>query len=161
MELFTKEDKARIAAKMKAHPLVLEIIEKKTEDVRQKLYIQKSGLATWSHYFTCPVCGVRLTFDYYCNEHFDCPRCGSVQTGEPYLGGWWDEVLDITSTSARLLALGYVGAGREDMLDRAKEILLGYADNYKNYEVHGGIPYNKPGRFASHLLCQPRSGAGQ
>ena len=152
MELFTKEDRERIAAKMKARPQVLEMIEKKTEDVRRKLYIQKSGLATWSHYFSCPKCGVRLTFDYYCNEHFDCPRCGSVQTGEPYLGAWWDEVLDITATSARLLALGYVGAGREDMLEVSKNIILGYADNYKNYEVHGGIPYNKPGRFASQVL---------
>ena len=38
------------------------------------------------------------------------------------------------------------------MLATAKEILLGYADNYKNYEVHGGIPYNNPGRFASQVL---------
>ena len=152
MELFTREDRARIASRMKNNPAFLKMIEDKTADVRRKLYIQKTGLATWSHYFSCPVCGVRLTFDYYCNEHFDCPNCGSVQTGEPYLGAWWENVLDITVTAARLLALGYVGAGREDMLSLAKEILLGYADNYQNYEVHGGIPYNNPGRFASQVL---------
>ena len=111
MELFTREDCARIAQRMKNNPKMLEKIERETRDVRQKLYIQKTGLATWSHYFSCPVCGVRLTFDYYCNEHFDCPNCGSVQTGEPYLGAWWEEVLCKTTVSAYKLALAYVGTG--------------------------------------------------
>ncbi len=63
MELFTKEDKARIASRMKKNPMFLEMIERKTANVRKKVYIQKTGLATRSHYFTCPPCGVRLTFD--------------------------------------------------------------------------------------------------
>lgn len=152
MELFTKEDKARIASRISKNPAFVEMIENKTRDVRNKLYIQKTGLATWSHYFSCPVCGAKLIFNYYDNEHFECKNCGAIQSGEPYLGAWWESVLDITTTSAKLLAIGYVGTGREDMLSLAKEILLGYADNYKNYEVHGGIPYNNPGRFASQVL---------
>ena len=152
MEMFTASDKARIRERMSKNPAILDMIEKNTENMRQRLYIQKTGLATWSHYFSCPDCGSRLTFDYFCNEHFDCPRCGSNQTGEPYLGAWWDTVLDRTTTAARLLAIGYVGAGREDMLELAKRIILGYADNYKSYEVHGDIPYNNPVRFTSQVL---------
>ena len=152
MELFTKEDKARIRERIGKNPEFLEMIESSTADVRKKLYIQKTGLATWSHYFSCPICGSKLTFDYYCNEHFDCPRCGSVQTGEPYLGSWWEAILDKTTTAAKLLAIGYVGTDDADMLKLSKKILLGYSDNYKNYEVHGGIPYNNPGRFASQVL---------
>lgn len=152
MKIFSAEDRARIAARMKDNPKIIEMIESYTKDMRNKLYIQKTGLATWSHYFSCPVCGVKLTFDYYCNEHFDCPNCGSVQTGEPYLGAWWESILDKTTYAARLMAIAYVGMGREDMLEVSKKILLGYADNYCNYEVHGGIPYNNPGRFASQVL---------
>lgn len=152
MQIFTSEDKARIRERMSKNPHYASLIESTTKDVRNKLYIQKTGLATWSHYFVCPKCGVRLTFDYYNNESFTCPNCHSVQSGEPYLGAWWNTILDRTTSAAFYLALGYVGAGREDMLDLSKRIILGYADNYKNYEVHGGIPYNNPGRFASQVL---------
>jgi len=152
MQIYTSEDRARIASRMKNNPTILKQIEDTTADIRKKLYIQKTGLATWSHYFVCPKCGVRLIFDYYNNESFTCPNCGEVVSGEPYLGSWWNTVLDRTSAASFLLALGYVGVGREDYLKTAKEILLGYADNYKNYEVHGGIPYNNPGRFASQVL---------
>ena len=152
MQIYTQDDVSRIKERMARNPAVLSMIDKSTVDIRNKLYIQKTGIATWVHYFSCPKCGVRLTFDYYCNEHFDCPNCSHSVSGEPYLGAWWDIVLSRTCNAAYNLAIGYVGAGREDYLAVTKQILLGYADNYRNYEVHGGIPYNNPGRMAAQVL---------
>jgi len=157
MQIFTKEDKCRIKARMAGNSAYLKRIESDTADVRRKLYIQTTGIGTWYHYFTCPICGTRLTFDYDNNDCFVCPNCKQIQSGEPYLGAWWEEVLCKTTVAAYKLALAYVGTGETSYFNKAKEILLGYAENYKNYEVHGGIPYNKPGRFLSQVLsdCEP------
>lgn len=155
--MFSETDRATIRERAEHNPKYIEKIENETADVRRKLYIQKTGLATWYHYFTCPECGTRLRFDYDDNEKFFCPECGKAQTGEPYLGAWWETVLTLTTSAAYKLAIGYIATGREDFLSVAKKIILGYAENYKNYEVHGGIPYNHPGRFASQVLsdCDP------
>ena len=157
MNIFSSIDIDRIRERVRQHPKYIEKIEQSTRDVRAKLHIQKSGLATWYHYFTCSKCGTRLRFDYNDSERFVCPECGAAHTGEPYVGAWWETVLTITSSAAYELAIGYIATGREDFLITAKEILLGYASNYKNYEVHGGIPYNHPGRFAAQVLtdCEP------
>lgn len=157
MSILSENDIEKIRKMVKDHPEYIEIIERRTKDVRRKLHIQKTGLATWYHYFTCPECGTRLKFNYDDNEKFICSECGKIQTGEPYLGAWWETVLTMTSSAAYELAIGYIATGREDFLAVAKEIILGYAKNYKNYEVHGGIPYNNPGRFASQVLsdCDP------
>lgn len=152
MQIFNAEDIERIRRRIAANPEFVKSLECSTADIRRKLYIQKTGLATWSHYFSCPKCGSKLTFDYDCNEYFDCPNCGARVSGEPYLGSWWNTVLDRTVSAAFNLALLYVGAGKEEYLEISKRIILGYADNYCNYEVHGGIPYNNPGRFASQVL---------
>ncbi len=152
MQIYSSEDIARIRKRLSENPDFVKNIEDETANVRRKLIIQKSGLATWGHYFSCPKCGGRLTYDYDCNEHFDCSNCGEVVSGEPYLGAWWEYILDVTVEAAFKLALIAVGAGKTEYLELVKKILLGYADNYCNYEVHGGIPYNNPGRFAAQVL---------
>ena len=77
MNIFSAEDIARIKRRLAQNPEIVEAILKKRAKVREKLIIQKSGLATWGHYFICPSCGVRLIYDYDCNDHFDCPNCGT------------------------------------------------------------------------------------
>ena len=152
MQMFSSEDIARIKRRISANPEFVSKVEEDTANVRRKLIIQKSGLATWGHYFTCPKCGAPLIYDYDCNDHFACSNCTEVVSGEPYIGAWWEYILDVTVESAFKLALVYVGAGKSEYLPLVKQILLGYADNYCNYEVHGGIPYNNPGRFAAQVL---------
>ena len=152
MQIFSSDDIARIKKRIRENPAFVKSVESETANVRRKLYIQKSGLATWAHYFSCPDCGTHLTFDYDCNEHFDCPNCGKSVSGEPYLGAWWRTIVSKNVQAAYKLAFLYVGTEKEEYLDVSKKIILGYADNYCNYEVHGGIPYNHPGRFTSQVL---------
>ena len=152
MEIYNRSDIERIKERVRKNPSIIEKIEKNTSDVRNKMYIQESGIATWLHYFCCKECGARLIFDYYNNDSFTCSNCGKIHTGEPYLGAWWCQVLDMNLEASFQMAFAYVGTDNKSYLEVAKKILIGYADNYKNYEVHGGIPYNHPGRFCSQVL---------
>ena len=156
MEMFSKAELLAIKEKAARHPEVIAALDKETADLRRKLYIQKTGRATWSHYYVCPDCGVRLLFNYDDPLHYECPACHNILTGEPYEGSWWDTVMVKNSGGSFQLATLYTVTGDEKYLKPAKDILLGYAENYKNFEVHGNIPYNKPGRFA----CQVLSDAG-
>lgn len=152
MKFLSSEDVQRLRDRVKRDKRYIDWLEKRTADVRRKLYIQESGLATWVLYFVCPKCAVTLKYDYNDSEHYVCPICGGVQTGEPFKGAWWDFTLNKICDSAEDLAILYVATEREEYLNTAREILLGYADNYHNYEVHGGIPYNNPGRMAAQTL---------
>ena len=152
MKFLSSEDVIRLRKRVKQDKSYIEWLERETADVRRKLYIQETGLATWVLYFVCPKCAVKLNFDYNDSEHYVCPICGGVQTGEPFRGAWWDLTLNKICDSAEYLAILYVATEKEEYLRTAREILLGYADNFHNYEVHGGIPYNNPGRMAAQTL---------
>ena len=152
MEMFSASEVARLREKAKKYPEYVEALDTATADLRRKLYIQKTGKATWSHYYVCPDCGVRLIFDYDDPHRYQCPACKNYLTGEPYEGSWWDTVMVMNSGGAYKLAVLYTVTEDEKYFRTAADILLGYAENYKNFEVHGNIPYNHPGRFASQVL---------
>ena len=151
-KMFSDEEIEGIRAKVAAHPEYIAALDRTTADLRRKLYIQKTGRATWSHYFICPHCSVRLIYDYDDPINYECPSCHKIFNGEPYEGSWWDTTMVKNTLGAHMLAVCYVATEDEKYLATAKDILLGYAENYKNYEVHGNIPYNHPGRFASQVL---------
>mgnify|MGYP000538520475 CR=1 FL=1 len=50
------------------------------------------------------------------------------------------------------MALLYQIAERKDCADKAIEMMLAYASYYKDYEVHGDIPYNGPGKAGAQTL---------
>ena len=152
MRIFNESDIQRIKARAAAHPEFLAKILKTNEGVLRKLYIQKTGVSTWNHYYVCPKHSVKLIMNYDDPKHYVCPIDGEVFTGEPYEGGWWMDITYMTATACYELALAEMIDGGHGYGDVAKRILLGYAENYKNYEVHGGIPYNNPGRFGSQVL---------
>ncbi len=152
MELFSESELQSIRKRASRHPEYIKALDGLTADLRRKLYIQKTGRATWSHYFICPHCSVRLIYDYDDPLNYECPACHKVFNGEPYEGSWWDTTMVKNTVGAHQLAVCYIATGDEKYLKTAKDILLGYAENYKNFEVHGNIPYNHPGRFASQVL---------
>ncbi len=81
-----------------------------------------------------------------------CPVDGEVFTGEPYCGAWWMAAVSKTLNGAYDLAVLYMITGDEKYLNRVHDILIGYAEKMPSYEVHGDIPYNKPGRIAAQVL---------
>jgi hypothetical protein len=110
--------------------------------------------ATWNHYFFCPEHGVRLEWDRYNQKQHRCPVDGKIFSGEPYDGAWWRWLNGLNAKSCNDLGLLWHLTGEIFYFDKVKSILLGYADVYPEYQEHGGIPYNNPGKANSQTLCE-------
>ena len=149
---FTEADLKRIRAFAADEPKFLDGIERRTENVRRKLYIQDDVLATWTHYYNCPKHSVRLNFDYDSPNEYVCPVDGEVFTGEPQRGAWWSFVLSYNSEACVDLAVGYLLTEDESYLAPIREMLTEYAKRYAGYEIHGNVPYNEPGKMTAQVL---------
>ncbi|MBE7027260.1 MAG: alginate lyase family protein [Ruminococcaceae bacterium] len=149
---FTEQDVEKIRKRAKAEPKYVEKLLEATKDVRRKIYIPEKALSTWSQYYMCPKHSVLLKFDYDDSEHYVCPVDGEVFTGEPYTGAWWCMAASTALGGAHQLAVLYMITGDESYLKLVHEILLGYAKVVPSYEVHGNVPYNKPGKIMAQVL---------
>lgn len=124
-----------------------------TEIIRNHdLVIPTTGRATWQLYYYCPDCSVRLEFDIDSPKAYRCPLCHKYVCGEPYEGAWWRWLNTFNYTSTYYLSLLYMLTQDVSYAERAKEVILTYAKYYPDYEVHGDIPYNNPGRANSQTL---------
>lgn len=153
MTVFTEAELKLIRERAKKQPEIFEQIELETRDVREHTVIPDRAYSTWEHYFVCPKHGVKLIHNHYDSKHFVCPIDSEVYEGEPYEGGWWTANNYKNSRGCRALAASFIATGDTQALATVKKILLGYAKSFKNFEVHGDIPYNKPGRMNSQVLC--------
>lgn len=149
---FTPQEISLIQLKAKQNPAYLEGILYRHSDLLNHLYIQKTAIATWPHYFICPQCSVKLIYDYDNPDEYTCPLCNQKYSGEPYLGGWWSETAYKNAEGAFELSVMYLITQDKKALQCVKDILLGYSQHYESYEVHGGIPYNNPGKMFAQVL---------
>lgn len=149
---FTPQEISLIQQKAQNNSAYLEGILHRHNDLLNHLYIQKTAIATWPHYFICPKCSVKLIYDYHNPDEYACPLCNNKYSGEPYLGGWWSETAYKNAEGAFELAVMYLITQDKKALQCVKDILLGYAQHYESYDVHGGIPYNNPGKMFAQVL---------
>lgn len=110
--------------------------------------------ATWNLYYFCPDHGVRLDWRWNSPGHHHCPVDGAIFTGEPYDGGWWRGLNGLNAKACHELGLLWLLTDEDVYLQKVRELLLGYAEQYPDYEVHGGIPYNGPGKANAQTLCE-------
>lgn len=109
----------------------------------------------WSHNYTCPDDGDRLTL--IDRHHHRCPTCGQVWSGKP-----WDDVAVANehwnyARACRNAAIVYGMDGNAEWAEWAKSVLMFYADHYEQYELHdrhGGADYT-----AGKVMCQNLSEA--
>lgn len=88
----------------------------------------------WWHWYACKKDGTRLK-TVSPTEH-KCPVCGAVYSGWPY-----DDVVLSTrhsdlASAIRTLGLAYQLTGNRAYADKAREILLAYAEKYRQYPLH-------------------------
>ena len=103
----------------------------------------------WGHHYVCKKCGSSLRHQ---PPNHVCKRCGQVYSGWPYdqviISGihhrYWNAV--------KSLGLGYAFTGNEDYAQKAREILLGYADKYTTYPLHN--VWNKLSNSAARIFAQ-------
>ncbi|CAM4373334.1 heparinase II/III domain-containing protein [Vibrio agarivorans] len=150
---FTAQEMAAI--KQKASRSTIEALIKNNEVVlNNDVLVPVDGRATWNLYYFCPEHGVRLTWDRDKPESHCCPVDGKEFTGEPYDGAWWRWLNGLNAKACYDLGLLWHLTDEPVYLERVREILLAYATYYPDYEVHGGIPYNGPGKANAQTLCE-------
>ena len=144
---------AALRAQLQREPDILAELKKEIQPVREHYRIPETGIATWSGFFACPTHSVRLEFDISNPDSYRCPVDGEMLTGEPYAGAWWRLVNGANEAACAAAGLRYLLAREPEDLVLARSILVDYAKRYPSYEVHGGIPYNNPGKANAQTLC--------
>lgn len=150
---FTQEEQKRIQYRGKKHPQVLQALKDHVRPIMEdELLVPETGITDWSLYYYCPDCSVKLSFDRKSPKQHVCPCCKQIFQGEPYDGAWWELVNGQNFQAAYQMAVIWLTSGEEAYARKASEILDGYARNYPNYQIHGNIPYNGPGRACPQTL---------
>lgn len=144
-----------VNARNRATPGVINALIAGNKDVLEnEILVPETGCATWNHYFFCPEHSVRLTWDRHSPNKHRCPVDGAVFTGEPYYGAWWRWLNGLNAKACYELGILWLLTQDTVYLDKVIEILLRYARYYPDYQEHGGIPYNGPGKANAQTLCE-------
>ena len=150
---FSQDEITRLRMKAQADTSFVYTLMRDVEPMKQHLLIPKTGIATWEGFYACPKDSVRLTFRLDQPHRHLCPVCQREWEGEIYDGAWWRIVNRIASESCYKAALVYLLTGDRAYFSHAKAVLMEYALYYPEYEIHGGIPYNNPGKANAQTLC--------
>ncbi|MBB1200110.1 alginate lyase [Enterobacteriaceae bacterium 89] len=153
MKLFTQQEIQ--AAKSRVTPQILQRLTENNRDVLDNdTLVPTTGCATWNHYFFCPEHSVRLIWDRHSPNKHRCPVDGAVFTGEPYYGAWWRWLNGLNAKACYELGVLWLLTDEPKYLDKVTDILMQYARHYPDYQEHGGIPYNGPGKANAQTLCE-------
>lgn len=88
----------------------------------------------WYHWYACKKDGNRLKA-VSPTEH-KCEVCGTIYTGYPYDDVYLSNIHDGYSRDVKTLGLAYRLSGDRKYADKARAILLAYADKYDSYPLH-------------------------
>lgn len=150
---FTSEEVEKLREKSSAYPLTIEKLKHEVEEVFQgEIIVPKTGIANWILYYYCPDCSIQLEYRRNSPKGHSCPHCGRVLTGEPYDSAWWGMTNSRNYNAVFGMAIIWLATGDEAYAKKAIEILKTYAMYYPDYEIHGNIPYNGPGRSGAQTL---------
>lgn len=153
MVQFTDKERKRLRERSSRYPATIKRLKRETDEIfHGKILVPKSGIANWTLYYYCPDCSVKLEFDRNSPYKHSCPSCKKVFTGEPYDSSWWGLVNAQNYEAVFSMAVVWLATGERDYADKAIQILKEYAVHYPDYEIHGNIPYNGPGRAGAQTL---------
>lgn len=116
-----------------AHRKIVELIHSADRALRQSIQFPIRG-GQHNQWYQCDECQIALqTIDA---THHRCPRCKTVYSGEPY-----DDVVFARVHSRNLqnmvnTAWAYAITGDAKYAQRAREVLVGYAQRYREYPYH-------------------------
>ncbi|WP_368757626.1 heparinase II/III family protein [Klebsiella sp. P1CD1] len=144
-----------IVERAAAHSGLLERLVKDAQPVlHAALRIPQTGIASWNLYYFCPHHGVRLTWRADMPLQHACPVDNEILRGEPWDSAWWREMNGRNASACQQLGLLWQLTGERAWRDKVRALLMGYADVYPGYEVHGDIPNNGPGKMNAQTLCE-------
>lgn len=101
--------------------------------LKQPLFFPPRG-GQHNQWYQCDKCQIALkTVD---SEHHQCPKCQHVYTGEPYDDVLFTKVHNDNLDRLKTAAWAYAITGDAKFADFARNVLLGYAERYRNYPYH-------------------------
>lgn len=150
---FTPEQVCILRERAKKMPAILTYLREAPDEIKGHYLIPESKAATWSGFYACPVHSVKLEFDISAPGRHRCPTDGEIFSGEPYDGAWWRIVNNKNQQACYNSALLFLLEEKPEDLELARRYLNDYARVYPDYEIHGGIPYNNPGKANAQTLC--------
>jgi hypothetical protein len=118
-----------------------DLLKKRYEDflrsadakLKRKLDMPPRG-GQWYHWYACKTDGANLV-TVSPTQH-KCPACGAIYTGWPYDDVVLSGIHGANGSAIRELGLAYRLSGEKKYAEKAKEILLAYADKYQSYPLH-------------------------
>lgn len=150
---FTSAEVKHLQRKGRLQPWAVRRLLQSVDSVMEEpVLVPKTGIGNWLLYYYCPECSVKLEFDRYDSHHHKCPSCGRILTGEPYDSTWWDIINHRNYEAAYQMGLIHMVTGETEYAKKAIAIMTEYSRYYKDYEVHGDIPYNGPGKAGAQTL---------
>lgn len=153
--LFQKSDLKKIEQKISQQKWAQEQFNslRKSADswLNRKIILPDKG-GQWYHYYSCPEHGARLRTESP-TRHV-CPVDGRVFSGYPY-----DDVVIMSehngfANALRTLGIVYQLTGDKKYANKAREILLAYAEKYQSYPLHNirGEPQIGGGKVGPQTL---------
>lgn len=150
---FTVDERKRLRERSSLYPDTIQRLKNETDEIfHGEIIVPKSGIANWTLYYYCPDCSVKLKFDRTSPHRHRCPSCKKTFTGEPYDSSWWGLINMKNYEAVFSMAVIWLATGEQAYADKAIKIMKEYAAYYPDYEVHGDIPYNGPGRAGAQTL---------
>lgn len=152
---FSEERILQLRKRVLQNTKALEMLKSKCDFFfKYGVKVPPKTLSTWIMDFICPVDSSKLIYDYSNSESFTCPVCGRKYSGNPYLGSWWRYTVENVVNGGYCAALVWMLTEDASYLEMAKKVVCDFARYYPNYELHGNILYNNPGRINSQTLCE-------
>jgi oligo-alginate lyase len=127
------------------------LLDSASQAVARDVEIPDRG-GQWPHWYSCKRDGAKLETESRTRHR--CPACGAIYTGDPYDAVVLYGVHQRNSRDAQNLGLAYRFTGDPKYATRAAELLLGYAERYRTYELHDadGKPNVRGGRVMAQTL---------
>lgn len=111
-----------------------ELLLKDADNALAKALSLPSRGGQWYHYYACKKDGGRLRAQSP-TEH-KCDICGTIYSGYPYDDVYLSTIHDAYSRDVKNLGLAYRLSGDKKYADKARQILLAYAEKYDSYPLH-------------------------
>ncbi|HWI65329.1 MAG TPA: alginate lyase family protein, partial [Symbiobacteriaceae bacterium] len=121
--------------------------------VDRPMLVPDEGVAGWNHQYICPDHGVMLAFDWESPHRHRCPVDGALHEGPLLDAAWWRQLNTQWADGAFAMGVTWQLTGEERFFEQTRQVLLAYARRYPGYEVHGGIPFNGPGKANAQTIC--------
>ncbi|MHB8901797.1 MAG: alginate lyase family protein [Thermoguttaceae bacterium] len=133
-----------------ARRVVAEVIDDADAALKRPLEFPPRG-GQHNQWYQCDKCQIALrTVDA---AHHKCPKCGTVYSGEPYDDVLFSHVHSRNLHAMESAAWAYAITGQERYAQLATDVLLGYADRYREYPYHNASRSGSS-RSGGHLFEQ-------